>query len=231
MAKTLVYEVAVREIIHLIRKQNLQPGDQLPTERELVKQLHISRACIREALQVLASNYLVTIKPGSGIYVNVLDATIMKRYLSKEQTKEDLLTSIKDIVEMRTLIETHGFQQAARTVTSEHLHRFYSHEANEYATYLNEEVGSTGASMALEQLILTCQPNAVLTSTHARLGEAWKRSMGQLKMVALPPDIRHRDHLAIIMSVEKNQPKLIAKAVANHLDGTLDAVERMLGED
>ncbi len=231
MAKILIYEVAVHEIINLIRKQNLQPGDQLPTERELVKQLHISRACIREALQVLASNYLVTIKPGSGIYVNVLDETVMKRYLGKEQTKEDLLNSIKDIVEMRKLIETHGFQQTARTVTTEQLHRFYSHEANEYATYLNEEVGPTGASMDLEQLILTCQPNAVLASTHARLGEAWKRYMAQLNVVALPPDIRHRDHLAMIMAVEKNQPKLIIKAVANHLDGTLDAVERMLNEE
>ena len=230
MAKILIYEMAVHEIVNLIRKLELRPGDKLPTEREMVKRLKVSRACIREALQVLASNYLVTIKRGSGIYVNVIDEVVMKRYLGKESTKEELLSGIKDIVEMRKILETYGFQQAAKTITSEQLHRLYSHEANEYATYLSDEGRSTGASMDFEHLILSCQPNVMLTSTHGRMGETWKRYMLQLNVVALPPDTRHRDHLGIIMAVEKNSPKQIAKAVAMHLDGTIDAVERMMAE-
>ncbi len=225
----LIYEVAVREIIELILREKLQPGDQLPAERELANQLKISRACIREALQVLSSNYVVQIKRGSGIYVNVLDEMVISKYAGKEATSEETLKAVKNIIEMRMILETHGFQQAAKAITPEQLHRLYSHEAVEYNTYLNYENNKpTGASMDFEQLILTFQPNSVLAGVHARLNETWKMYMSKLDAVALPPDKRHRDHLAIIIAVENNAPKQIAKAVSAHLDATCDAVERML---
>lgn len=226
----LIYEVAVQEIINLIRTRNLKKGDKLPPERELVKQLQISRACIREALQVLSSNYIVQIKPGSGIYVNVLDKQELSRFSGGKSSKEEVLEAVRNIIEMRRLLETYGFQQAAKTITSEQLHRMYSHEASEFSTYLSDTKGATGASMNLEQMILACQPNTILAGIHGRLNETWKTYMSKLDAVALPPDIRHRDHLDIIMAVENNQPKQIAKAVAKHLDGTYRAVERLLGK-
>lgn len=226
----LIYEVAIREIINLILREGMKQGDRLPPERELATRLKISRACVREALQALSSNYIVQIKHGSGIYVNVLDEMTINKYTGKEVTSAETLVAVKNIIEMRRILETHGFQQAAKSITPEQVHRLYSHEAAEYAAYLaaDESGAPVGARTDFEQLLLSFQPNSILTTTHARLGETWKTYMLKLDAVALPPDKRHRDHLTIIMAVENNERKQIAKAVAAHLEATSKAVERML---
>lgn len=226
----LIYEVAIQEIVKLIVSNKLQPGDKLPAERDLAKTLNISRACIREALQVLSTNYIVQIKPGSGIYVNILDEAVLGRYVAQEISKSDVLLVLKNIAEMRMVLETHGFQQASKIITPEQLHRLYSHEATEFTTMQNFDSLKTGTAMAgmdLEQLILSFQPNTLLTSTHGRLNVTWKTYMNRIDSVALPPDIRHRDHITIIMAIESKNPKQIAKAVAAHLDGTVLAIEKL----
>lgn len=227
MARILIYEVAIQKIVDLIITRRLQPGERLPAERELAKELQISRACIREALQALSSTRVVKIRRGSGIYVNVLNEAVLARHLRKEPSKEEILDGVRNIVEMRKLLETHGFQQAAKTVTHEQLHLLHSHEAHEYSRLLSGDYYRSGANMDFENLILTFQPNSLLTNTHGNLNETWKMYMQQLNAIAMPLDIRHRDHLAVILAIESGSAKQIAKAVSVHLDGTFEAVKRL----
>ena len=56
---------AVEEIIELIKEKNYAPGDKLPTEKELSELLGVSRNMVREALRVLVSRNLVTIRQGA----------------------------------------------------------------------------------------------------------------------------------------------------------------------
>jgi molybdopterin/thiamine biosynthesis adenylyltransferase/DNA-binding transcriptional regulator YhcF (GntR family) len=51
----------------------LQPGEQLPPERELMNQLGVSRATLREALKALSENNLIEGKPGVGWFVRAVD--------------------------------------------------------------------------------------------------------------------------------------------------------------
>lgn len=58
------------EIIELIRKNHLQPGDRLESETELAKKLQVGRSTVREAIKSLESRNILTIKRGSGTYVS-----------------------------------------------------------------------------------------------------------------------------------------------------------------
>ncbi|NIS81791.1 MAG: GntR family transcriptional regulator [Anaerolineales bacterium] len=51
----------------------LKPGEKLPSERALMKQLRVSRATLREALKALSENRLVEVKKGVGSFVRPLD--------------------------------------------------------------------------------------------------------------------------------------------------------------
>src|SRR4051795_5935700 len=51
--RTPVPRGAADELQKLIRAQQLQPGDQLPAQRELAERLGVSRASLREALSAL----------------------------------------------------------------------------------------------------------------------------------------------------------------------------------
>src|SRR5574341_1342068 len=54
-----------------------RPGDQLPPERELISQLGVSRATLREALKALSENKLIEARPGVGWFVRAIDTSNM----------------------------------------------------------------------------------------------------------------------------------------------------------
>ena len=57
------------DIIALILEENLKPGDKLPNETILSQRLDVGRSSLREAMKLLASRNIVTIRQGSGTYI------------------------------------------------------------------------------------------------------------------------------------------------------------------
>jgi GntR family transcriptional repressor for pyruvate dehydrogenase complex len=72
ITKTRLSEAAIEQIRELIASRELEPGSKLPSERELVGKLGISRASVREALRALEIIGLVEVKPGKGAFVKGL---------------------------------------------------------------------------------------------------------------------------------------------------------------
>ena len=64
-----LYRQIADQIRGLIRSGEFPPGSRLPPERDLAKQLGVSRPSVREALIALEVEGLVEVRIGSGIYV------------------------------------------------------------------------------------------------------------------------------------------------------------------
>ncbi|HWQ24649.1 MAG TPA: FadR/GntR family transcriptional regulator [Gaiellaceae bacterium] len=62
-------EQVSRSLRQLIEDGVLQPGQQLPSERELSEQLRVSRGTVREAIQFLHALGLLEIRHGTGTFV------------------------------------------------------------------------------------------------------------------------------------------------------------------
>jgi GntR family transcriptional regulator len=56
-------------VLEILAKGNYQPGDQIPTEQQLVNMLDVSRATLREGLQLLEQERIIRTKHGSGRYL------------------------------------------------------------------------------------------------------------------------------------------------------------------
>lgn len=67
--RTLSQEIEQR-IETAIRQRQLGRGEKLPSEKELCAMFNVSRTALREALQALNARNLVTIRKGSGVFVN-----------------------------------------------------------------------------------------------------------------------------------------------------------------
>ena len=70
-----LYRQIAEQIRGLIRSGEYLPGARLPPERDLAKQLGVSRPSVREALIALEVEGLVEVRIGSGIYVQRAAAT------------------------------------------------------------------------------------------------------------------------------------------------------------
>jgi Transcriptional regulators len=64
-----LYESVIDQIMDLVKRSELKPGDKLPPERELAEKLSISRNSLREAFRVLESRGLIKSKAGGGRYI------------------------------------------------------------------------------------------------------------------------------------------------------------------
>ena len=63
------FEQIAEQISKLIKKGKIKSGERLPPERELAKQLEVSRPTVREAMIALEISGMVEVRVGSGIYV------------------------------------------------------------------------------------------------------------------------------------------------------------------
>ena len=66
----------------VIRQKKIIPGEKLPTENELCSMFGVSRTALREALHMLSARGLITIRKGSGIYVNDYSAKHVTKPMS-----------------------------------------------------------------------------------------------------------------------------------------------------
>ncbi|RLC80697.1 MAG: hypothetical protein DRJ03_06605 [Chloroflexi bacterium] len=64
-----LYAQAHDWLLALIREEELQPGDQLPSEAQLAGQLGISRTTLREALHLLVEEGVIVRRQGLGTFV------------------------------------------------------------------------------------------------------------------------------------------------------------------
>lgn len=109
----------VRQIQASIAEGKLAPGDRLPSEKELGEQFGRSRTTIRDALRILESQGLVSIKVGAG------GGTFVA--IPSPQPLSDVLTNMfclhgfttAELVEARLAIETSIVTYAAERATPE----------------------------------------------------------------------------------------------------------------
>ncbi|MFE7172357.1 FadR/GntR family transcriptional regulator [Streptomyces sp. NPDC057616] len=65
VSSSRVSQLIVEQIRLLLKEERLQPGDRLPSERELCVQFGVSRVTVREALRSLEASGLVEIRVGA----------------------------------------------------------------------------------------------------------------------------------------------------------------------
>ncbi len=102
-------------VIDLIRERELQPGERLPTARELARLFDVATPTMREALRKLQATGVVDIRHGSGIYVRNAE----HRLVVANPEYGDLEShTILQIIEARVLVEPYLAELAARTIDS-----------------------------------------------------------------------------------------------------------------
>ncbi|WP_235934173.1 GntR family transcriptional regulator [Paramicrobacterium chengjingii] len=98
MVETTGHESVVDRVYHQIRglivSAGLKPGDQLPTESELVDLYGASRSTVRESLRLLEQEGTVHAVQGHGRFISASGALRVERPMTKYESITEVLTGL-----------------------------------------------------------------------------------------------------------------------------------------
>lgn len=213
-------EVIAAQIRGEIRSGALSIGDRLPTERELIEQLGVSRATVREALMLLESDSFVQVRAGrhGGAYVTRPRierlATILDVILSVEHTMTD------ELLEARALMEPLAVRMASTRATPEDLARI---EECIERTIAHRDSPSIVAEEAARFHVLVAESShngviSALTATTQQL--IFSRAFEAL---GTEIDATIKAHRRIYEAIRDKKPDDAARRMVQHL-GAFEAV-------
>lgn len=121
MEKQTLGEITAQKLVRMIQEKGYVPGDKLPTEMELSEVLGVGRNTVREALRILMSRNIVTIRQGSGTFISEKNG-IPDDPLGFSMM-EDTGQLTRDLLQVRLILEPPIAALAAQNATEEDLDR------------------------------------------------------------------------------------------------------------
>ncbi|HJX59969.1 MAG TPA: FadR/GntR family transcriptional regulator [Thermodesulfobacteriota bacterium] len=118
MKKKILDEV-YDQLLSLISNGKLKPGERLPPERVLARDLKVSRQSIREALKRAESKGLVKVRQGEGTFILSAASHLIESPFLTLMTEE--VEKIYEFIEIRKLIEVWCAKKAAEFITAKEL--------------------------------------------------------------------------------------------------------------
>jgi GntR family transcriptional repressor for pyruvate dehydrogenase complex len=118
-----------QQIVSLLAKRiinQMQPGDKLPSERDIAADLDVNRATVREALKKLETLGLIEIRHGEGIFIKDyliggnLELFKMMIYLNETIP----LSILQNLLEIRRIIVPQMAAKASENISKEELKQF-----------------------------------------------------------------------------------------------------------
>jgi DNA-binding FadR family transcriptional regulator len=200
----------------LIESGEVARGSRLPAERDLAKQLKVSRPSLREALIALEIEGLLDVRVGSGIYVKTPEA---------RRNGADLLDAHGpfEVIHARRLIEGEcaalAAQNAApgqvRSIREAHARMVEEAQANpnplEADRAFHVQLAEASGNSALVLLVQTLWDQ--------RIGPLYRGLEGKLDAPALVSETL-REHQAIVDAVAKGDSRAARAAARRHMDMT-----------
>lgn len=136
-------DIIIERIRTAILEGKLQPGDRLPSEKELGEQFQVSRQTMRESLRALEHLGLIVLRKGSGggAFIRAVERQVALQNLANYLYFKNL--TIANLSELRRLMEPHAAACAAQRISPEDLQQLAA---------INNQTGEAIAANAPEQV-------------------------------------------------------------------------------
>lgn len=226
--KKRVYELVVDQLKDLLVEGNYQPGDRLPTERELASTLNVSRATVREALLVLERSGLVEICPGRGIVVCEFDQQVNEPIIALLQREGN---NVLNLLDFRKGIESEAAYLAALRNTpprEEKLREAYA---------VLERAVKKGALGAREdnnfhRVIAENTGNHLFSAVMDTIADLLKDAQGKTRAETMRrpggPETVLQEHKDVLDAIINGDAERAREAMRRHLDNVAVKIHQVL---
>lgn len=198
-----IHQAVAQQLGKAILSGRYQPGDNLGGEVEQAEALKVSRTAYREAMRILIAKGLVESRPKAGTHVlprsrwNMVDPQILAWMFSGEPDER----FIRDLFELRGLIEPPAAALAAKRRTADHLEKMRTALADMHQHGLKTLAGQA-ADQQFHHSLLEAAGNEALASLASSVGAAvtWTTRFKQRRS-GLPRN-PFAEHMAVFEAIE-----------------------------
>src|SRR5690625_3079677 len=210
------YEKIIDQIIEMIKRKQLQPGDKLDSIEKLAAQFHVSRSVIREALSGLRTMGLVHIRQGEGTFIADFHASSISLPITTAllMKKENII----ELLEVRKILEAGAVRLAALHRTDEDILELKKALLGMKENQLNEK-----KDYDFHYLIVKASRNTMLINLLRSISEIMIETIRDAQKIILESEINEKklikEHELIFKAIKHNQPDQAEKHMLIHLEG------------
>jgi DNA-binding FadR family transcriptional regulator len=211
-AEPRLYRVVADRIQALIRDQRIQPGERLPSERDLAVQLSVSRASLREALLALELGGAIEVRGGSGVYVSEV--------AEPDARLPEAGPGPFEVLSARRLIEAEITAIAARVATDSAIDAILvAVEAMErqHASQSHHELADRNFHLAIARATGNSALVGVMDYLWDQRGRLWHKLKEHFQTEELS-DETLSDHRRILAAIAAHDPAAAKRAMRAHLE-------------
>ena len=221
-----LYRRIAEQIVRLIRRGEYRPGERLPPERDLARQLEVSRPSVREALIALEVEGYVEVRVGSGVYVTQRRPAVRRADVLSSDTGPF------ELIAARRLLEAECAALAAKLASPAQIRRMQAALAamdrdrrrsvmpieNDRRFHLEIADASGNSALALAVRTLWEQragPLFVTLEHHFDTPDLWKSAIAE--------------HHAVMAAIQGHDPVAARTAMRRHMDHAAKRFQRSWG--
>jgi GntR family transcriptional repressor for pyruvate dehydrogenase complex len=212
----------VRQIMDLIRRERLQPGDRLPTVKHLAERFSVATPTLREALRHLQTTGVVEVRHGSGIYVRSAEERVV---LANPSLGRPEASTILGVLEARLLIEPHLAGLAAQKADDARITEL-DESLREAERRLDDGVETLHRmNVRFHCAVAGSSGNPILAQTIQSLVDLY--SPERLSVTSLYQDRlrHHQEHREILAAIKDRAPARAQALMRRHILGAKSIVE------
>lgn len=221
-----IYEEIVEQIRELVTRGDLKPGDRLPSERDLVERLKVSRASIREALSALEMMGLLEVRSGEGTYVRKLRSESVVAPLAWMLTMEK--GTVLELLEVRKILEVQAVGIAAENADESDLKELSEAIEDMRNDLKNLSLNGEQADLRFHYAITRATKNKILIRLMDTISDLMqhmlKTSRSKLYEGKYTPSLLFQEHIGIYEAVKRKDSKKARDLMLMHLKGVEEEI-------
>jgi len=215
LKKTRLYEEIIKQLIDLIKKGTLKPGDKLAPERELAVQLNVSRTAIREALRSLETMGFIESRVGGGTFVKEITLDNVMDPFSSILSQDKKL--IMELIEVRLLLEVETARLAALRMNDEKATRIEKAIEMMERDIKNGGIGLLGDN-EFHNAVAEAADNSAMLKILGMCGDLLSSTREATLRIPEQPQKTIVDHRNIFEALKSKDSKNAAKLMKEHLE-------------
>jgi len=222
-----VYERVIDQIKDMIKSGQLKRGDRLPSERDLVEQLQVSRTSIREALSALQMISLIESRHGDGNFIRTelgphfLEPLSILFLLDKRSPWE--------VLEFRLILEVNCAALAAKKATLEQIEDIHQAFLELQANQTNE-VQNIQLDKKLHYTIAKATDNRILLNVLNSISDLIDYSISDTRSRILMDPANQQtlieQHYGLYEAIADRNSDLAAERMRRHLEFVIDCMRK-----